>query len=313
MKIGTSVKDNENIISLEIVVGGQPQPLYRRYGDGKVFVVGGVGQAYSLRVRNLTGGRIEVATAVDQRNTQTDEPAITGRTRGLVIGGYCYHTFQGWRLNDRQVNRFVFAAPGGSIANQATDSTSGVGIIGFEVYREQYIPPGMYPSCGPGAGYVPGLMLETFGDPLSSPAAETAGPQLGTGMGATASEPVGTTRFTRSGGPSTLAIGYNTFEALQAMGLIHRQSRRHSCRLRLATAATSRSPRPECQAVLYRRAPGRAPLACSGLSSFIKLLLRSFCMPVDKAAAIDKVARGGYCYKTKTHSHCGLSPLTELE
>lgn len=228
MRIGTTTRTLDGTAEVAVLVSGTPQPLYQSR-DGALWTAGTPGQAYTLRVRNLTPGRVEVITAVDGRNTLKDEPGDHRQNRGLIITGT--GEFTGWRVSDDETREFIFGAPDGSVAAQATGSTSNVGVIGFAVYRERRsFPAATYtPNYGnfrggviPVASASPVTRGMSLGDGAATMdwAGDDTPRGLGTGIGEARQDHVGRTSFDRaSGEPSIVVIGYDTREALDAMGI----------------------------------------------------------------------------------------------
>ncbi len=218
MNIGTVVQSPDKTFEVSVLSGGLPEQLYRRPGDGKVFVVGIKGRTYTLRVRNLTSGRIEVINTVDGRHTLKDEPGDTAACKGLVFSANSTGVFTGWRLNDDQTREFKFGSPAASVAAQATGSTANTGVIGFAVYREQV----SYPTYTTTTRYT-GAVGQSSGASASADYAgeAVASASLGTGMGEKQDDHVGRTTFTRAyGGPDILVIGYDTEEVLRQQGIL---------------------------------------------------------------------------------------------
>jgi len=231
MNIGTTAQSPDGTIQVSVLIDGTRQALYRRPGDSKVFVAGIPGHAYTLQAVNLTGGRVEILCAVDQRNTLKDEPADMHASGGMVVPPYGAWSNHGWRLNDSEVADFIFADPSASIAAQATGSTAGTGVIGFAAYRElgRYTPPAVSnPAVSnmPFLGHVSARSVSAAAvaapggaspDVVEDVATASA---LGTGMGALREDRVGRTSFTRSGTPDVLVIGYDTEDRLRAQGIL---------------------------------------------------------------------------------------------
>lgn len=238
MLVGKTVRDTGNTIEVAVLVNGIEQPLYRRPWDGKVFLASTPGDVYTLRVRNLTHGRLEVLNSVDGRNTLKDEPADARASYGMVVRGGSTFEFDGWRLNDHQADDFVFGNPTYSISAQATGTTSNVGVIGFAVYREKQLrrqpdllggnyrdgwdEPLGEPLGGLEAIYAPGTTRSLPSeDGLRGGAPMAVGGSVGTGKGATHESRVGRTDFDRTpGNPEKLIIGYDTEEVLRKAGII---------------------------------------------------------------------------------------------
>lgn len=219
MYVGTSITDDKSLVRVSVLIDDKPQPLYKRM-DGKVFVVGEAGTAYTLKVTNMSPGKIEVLAAIDQQDVLRRGPASLETSRGMLVPIAGTYTFRGWRLNDNEVGEFVFADPGDSVAGQVTQSIATTGIIGVAVFQEQY----GYATRGAGG-------LESM--PRSAPpvsfdggfASKGAAPEmersLGTGIGATLHDSVTHTRFVRSSAPpAVLAIGYHRYEVLDRWGII---------------------------------------------------------------------------------------------
>lgn len=204
MHIGTVVKSDDGAIQVGILIGDARQPLYRH--NGRTYVAARPGQSYSFVVDNSTGGRLEVITTVDGRNTLKNEPGDSQANHGLVIGPFDRYNFVGWRLDDFRVGEFVFGDPASSVAALTTDDTSNVGVIGIAAYRERAMT--VYRDRG------------NLGGPVYKGGGATRGGSVGTGMGAIQSNYVGATAFYRSGDPVIMAVYYDTEEVLRARGII---------------------------------------------------------------------------------------------
>jgi len=213
---GTSIQNE--LIRAEVLMDGVAQPLYLAPTLGRVFVVGQPGQTYALRVQALRPGRVEVLCAIDGLNTLKDEPAYLDGITGMVFSGS--YTFVGWRTSRQEVRPFVFGDPAQSFAAQATGGdTSNNGVIGFAAFAEQYVPPVAYRTSP--APY-PGVRLEMERSSRAAGGMFDAGSgALGTGGGAPVFDQVGSTHFQRRGDqPQVLEIGYDTQEALNALGIL---------------------------------------------------------------------------------------------
>lgn len=224
MRVGTSVQSPNSTIEVSVLIGGIPQELYSKYRDrSTLFVAGAAGQAYTLRVRNLVPGRVEVINTVDGRNTLKDEAGHANRNRGLVFTGYSTGEFTGWRVSSRETREFIFGSPDRSVAAQATGSAANVGVIGFASYRER---ESLHYHVDYMAGGYSGPPMDSAAGG-SSVACASAGPGaqgvmrgLGTGIGKWQEDRVGSTSFTRAMTEAEiLIIGYDTFEALTSMGI----------------------------------------------------------------------------------------------
>ena len=224
MHIGTTVTSPGATIEVSVLINGTAQPLYRRPGDGKVFVAGVPGRAYTLRVRNMGDRRIEVISTVDGRHTLKDEPGDTAACRGLVFDARSAGEFTGWRISDKETREFIFGSPAASVAAQATGSAANTGVIGFAVYRERDYPAAHRAQRGYGTPL--GARTVAVASAAASadsgiPATTMSGSTLGTGIGERREDRVGSTSFTRAyGEPDILVIGYDTEEVLRGRGIL---------------------------------------------------------------------------------------------
>ena len=205
MHIGTVVKSDDGAIQVGLLIDDIRQPLYRH--NGRTYVAARPGQSYSFVVDNNTGGRLEIITTVDGRNTLKNEPGDSRANHGLVIGPFDRYNFIGWRLDDFRIGKFVFGDPASSVAALTTDDTSNVGVIGIAAYRERAMTV-----------YRDG---SDRGGPVQYKGAQaTRGGSVGTGMGTVQSSYVGTTAFIRNGDPVIMAVYYDSEEVLRARGII---------------------------------------------------------------------------------------------
>jgi hypothetical protein len=88
-------------VEASVLMNGNRLPFHRRH-DGRPFVAGIPGSAYTIGVRNLTPHRIEVVASVDGRNVLRDEPADAHACQGLAIPAWRWHEFPGWQFGDPQ-------------------------------------------------------------------------------------------------------------------------------------------------------------------------------------------------------------------
>jgi hypothetical protein len=211
--IGHAVRSPDSSFEASVLIDGHAQPLYRRPGDGKVFVEGEAGRVYTLRVRNLLRTRIEVINTVDGRNTLKDEPGSLA-SKGLVFAGLADAQFAGWRLNDSAVREFEFAEPFHSVVALTGGDLANVGVIGLAAYSE-YLPAVYQERLRPG-----GQSVAAYAGTAVLDSAVTRGGSLGTGMGERREDRVGRTTFTRHGKADVLAIGYDSGAVLADMGIL---------------------------------------------------------------------------------------------
>jgi hypothetical protein len=116
----------------------------QHHHNGRIFVEAKDGSEYSLEVKNNTWGRILVCCSVDGLNILTGQ-AATENGPGYVISGYMANRFDGFRVSNDQVAKFVFGKKGASYAASKQDgSERNVGVIGFHVYEELVKPQPVY-------------------------------------------------------------------------------------------------------------------------------------------------------------------------
>jgi hypothetical protein len=223
-------------------------PVYRH--EGRYYVVGRPGNEYQVRVRNRTGGEILSVVSVDGVNAISGETASWDQT-GYVLGAHQAYDVKGWRKSTERTAAFFFTEHQNSYAAR-TGRPDNVGVIGVAVFRKRaepearierprHEPPSPAPrddspypgadAAGPTTGSARG-----FGGPASSKAAEEGAaelsrapaqpmrrsPSLGTGHGRSETSHITYTTFERatSGPEDVIAIHYNTYANLAAMGVI---------------------------------------------------------------------------------------------
>lgn len=182
-------KVGADLVTVSIEVEGTPLPIYSRPGDGMPFVAAPIGKPFDILVLNRSRGRVEVVSTVDGRDTLDNLPGEYFRNRGMVVRPGEVWRNTGWRLNNQQTGRFVFSDPSQSVEARATGSVSNGGVFGFAVFQERpgyYSEPQNYRGATRGGGNFDSreAMTKGMGD-------------LGTGMGNTVLDPVGSTEFVR--------------------------------------------------------------------------------------------------------------------
>ena len=135
------MRDEKGLFELTMLVeaNGALSPAREYAHQGKVYVEGIDGSRYALRVRNLTGARLEVVPSVDGLAVQSGEEASFSR-RGLVINAHGSYDFEGYRLDMSSVATFRFGGVAGSYAAQMGKPRN-IGVIGVAVFEEKLPPP----------------------------------------------------------------------------------------------------------------------------------------------------------------------------
>jgi hypothetical protein len=123
---------------LEVLVDGAPAPTF--FQNGGTYVMGALGQRYTLRVTNRTGRRVEVVASVDGRDVVDGRAADFRSKRGYIVPAWGSVDIDGWRLSHAEVAAFRFSSVADSYAAR-TGSAREVGVIGAAIFPERYLPP----------------------------------------------------------------------------------------------------------------------------------------------------------------------------
>jgi hypothetical protein len=231
--------------SMELIGSdGQILPTFDQ--DGQTFVMGQLGDRYTLRLRNASSRRVEFVAAVDGRDVLDGKSSELGK-RGYIVDPYGQVDIDGFRLNTDSVAAFRFSSVSHSYASRMGDARD-VGVIGVAVFPERpprYVPPPVryyrhgyddYRSqgdIGNGMGAGGSATADMAPPPASAPApqgmAEERGrmaksaerPGLGTEFGEQRESHVYETEFERaSSRPAVmLTVRYDDRQGLQAMGV----------------------------------------------------------------------------------------------
>jgi hypothetical protein len=122
---------------LQVLVDGMPAPSF--FHGGESYVMGALGERYTLRVLNHTGRRIEAVASVDGRDV-VDGRSADAHKRGYIVPAWGSVDIDGWRLSRAQVAAFRFSSVADSYAAR-TGSAREVGVIGVAVFPERFVPP----------------------------------------------------------------------------------------------------------------------------------------------------------------------------
>ncbi|HVX97235.1 MAG TPA: hypothetical protein VHK47_20125 [Polyangia bacterium] len=122
---------------LQVLVDGVPAPTF--FHGGESYVMGALGERYTLRVLNHTGRRIEAVASVDGRDVVDGRSADVSK-RGYIVPAWGSVDIDGWRLSRAQVAAFRFSSVADSYAAR-TGTAREVGVIGVAVFPERYVPP----------------------------------------------------------------------------------------------------------------------------------------------------------------------------
>ena len=123
---------------LELLVDGAPARAYLHQGE--TWVLGRLGERYTLRVHNRSDRRIEAVVSVDGRDVVDGKPAEFLRKRGYLVEAWSTVDIDGWRVSQREAAAFRFSRVADSYAAR-TGSARNVGVIGVAVFPERWSPP----------------------------------------------------------------------------------------------------------------------------------------------------------------------------
>lgn len=220
--------------------GGRQLPTFHH--RGRTYVLGTHGARYLLRIRNQTGGRIEVVASVDGRDVVDGKPASVSRP-GYLVEAWGQVVIDGFRLSHASVAAFRFATVESSYAARMGDARD-VGVIGVAVFTEapppQPVPHLHQPddhlsrldgaaeeeSAGAGgdasrSAQAPSATPPAEGLARSRPEAKKERPGLGTGFGEQHESQVVEVAFERSSSTpaAMLSVRYDDRPGLLALGI----------------------------------------------------------------------------------------------
>lgn len=118
------------------------------YQGGQAFVLGTYGERYNIRVRNLTGRRVEAVVTVDGRDVVSGDVGDFTRQRGYVLPAYGDVLIEGFRQSMSHVAAFRFTTPGDSYSSRR-GTPQNVGVIGVAFFAERHVPPPAPPIAIP--------------------------------------------------------------------------------------------------------------------------------------------------------------------
>lgn len=216
---------------MEVVDSDTAQILPQHRNRRAAWVAGEPGQAYVLRVSNLSAERLLVVLSIDGINVISGETAAAGQT-GYVLEPYGNATIDGWRKSMSDVAAFRFSDLPDSYAAQ-TGRPLDVGVIGAAVFRERPQPTLMpWPAPPVAAAESKSLQDSTRADAsekrnrseMQSPSPAAQG--LGTAHGERRWSPTSRTDFERASRlpQEIITLRYDDRAGLFARGIV-RQDR----------------------------------------------------------------------------------------
>jgi hypothetical protein len=122
---------------VQVLVNGAPLKPY--WHGGENWLLGQLGERYTLRVTNRSARPIEAVVSVDGRDVIDGDTAAASKG-GYLVPAYGHVDIDGWRISSSQAAAFRFSSVSNSYAAQ-TGPAREVGVIGVAVFEEKYIPP----------------------------------------------------------------------------------------------------------------------------------------------------------------------------
>ena len=133
-----ALRDRAEAYTLEVLVDGVPVPTFHQ--NGETYVLGQLGQRYTLRVHNRSPRRIEAVVSVDGRDIVDGKSADYRGKRGYLVPAWGQVDIDGWRLSQWQAAAFRFSAVEDSYAARV-GAPRNVGVIGAAIFAEYVAPP----------------------------------------------------------------------------------------------------------------------------------------------------------------------------
>jgi hypothetical protein len=124
---------------ISILVNGNRCKQY--FYEGKTFIEAKDGSEYTIEIKNNTWSRILTVCSVDGLDILTGKAAIESNP-GYVINAYNVGKFDGFRVSNDKIAKFVFGSKGSSYAADKGDgSERNVGVIGIRLFQEKIKAP----------------------------------------------------------------------------------------------------------------------------------------------------------------------------
>jgi hypothetical protein len=124
---------------INVLVNGSRCKQYNH--NGKIYIEAKQGSEYVIEVKNNNWQRILAVCSVDGLDILNGKPAVEDAP-GYVIPGYMSSKFDGFRLSNEKVAKFVFDYKNTSYAASKGDgSERNVGVIGARLFTEKVKPP----------------------------------------------------------------------------------------------------------------------------------------------------------------------------
>lgn len=116
---------------------GRALPCFER--AGRYYMLGAVGQRYTIRVTNPTARRVEAVVSVDGLDVIDGRTADFRSKRGYVVPAYGELRVDGWRTSTTHVAAFRFSSVSNSYAGRKGQDRN-VGVVGVAIFEERAQP-----------------------------------------------------------------------------------------------------------------------------------------------------------------------------
>jgi hypothetical protein len=134
-KASQGKRQGEEKMKVEVIVETtQGQRLNGAFHNGHLYVAGEPNQAYQIRLKNRTAGRVECILTVDGKNVLSGKLGSWDDS-SIVLKPYQGVVIKGWQTSQTSAATFVFGAKETSYATLTGDG-SNVGVIGLAVWEE---------------------------------------------------------------------------------------------------------------------------------------------------------------------------------
>jgi hypothetical protein len=120
--------------SIEILVGGTPQPRYAH--QGRWYIEALKSREYAIQLRNPFSVRVAVALSVDGLNTIDARQTSAADARKWVLDPHETVTISGWQTSRTEARRFEFTTEERSYG-QALGRTANFGVISAVFFKER--------------------------------------------------------------------------------------------------------------------------------------------------------------------------------
>jgi hypothetical protein len=137
------------------LTGGSGSYLRSYAAGGDRVYVGEHGDRYEIRIRNLSGVRVEVVVSVDGLDVLDGREASVSK-RGYLVAPYGTLDIEGFRRSETRVAAFRFGSVADSYAERKHGDSRNVGVVGVAVFTERGADPWAADRLRPAADPFPG-------------------------------------------------------------------------------------------------------------------------------------------------------------